>query len=81
MRELPELFDLDVQARSLAYLFLAGAALGLLTLVFPHSELIRDRELVILAGVATAIAVVMYVSADRIRRGSCTPSSRAARSS
>ena len=38
MRELPELFDLGVKARSLAYLFLAGAGLGVLTLVFPHSR-------------------------------------------
>ena len=67
MSRLPELFDLRVKARSLAYLFFAGAALGLLTLVFPHSELIRDRELVILAGIAIAGAVVLFVSADRIR--------------
>ena len=67
MRELPELFDLDVKARSLAYLFLAGAGLGVLTLVFPHSRArSQDRELVILAGVATALSVVMYVFADRI---------------
>ena len=67
MRELHELFDLGVKARSLAYLFLAGAGLGVLTLVFPHSDLVRDRELVILAAVATALSVVMYVLADRLK--------------
>ena len=67
MRELPELFDLGVKARSLAYLFLAGAGLGVLTLVFPHSDLVRDRELVILAAVAAALSVVMYVLADRLK--------------
>ena len=67
MRELPELFDLRLQARSLAYLFIAGAALGLLTLVFPHSDQIRDLELVILAAVAILIAVVIWVFADRVR--------------
>ena len=36
MRDLPELFDLRVKARSLAYLFVAGASLGMLTLVLPH---------------------------------------------
>ena len=67
MRELPELFDLRLQARSLAYLFLAGAALGLLTLVFPHSDQIRDRELVILAAVAILIAALVWAFADRVR--------------
>ena len=66
MRELPELFDLGVKVRSLAYLFLAGASLGLLTLAFPHSEVVRDRELVILAAVAIALAAVMYALAERM---------------
>ena len=67
MRDLPELFDLGVKARSLAYLFLAGAGLGLLTLVFPHSDVIQDRELVILALFAIAMSAVMYALADRLR--------------
>jgi PAS domain S-box-containing protein len=67
VRELPELFDVRVQARSLAYLFLAGSGLGLLTLVFPHSDLIKDRQLIILAAVASAMAVAMWVWADRMR--------------
>ena len=67
MRELPELFDVRVQARSLAYLFIAGAALGLLTLVFPHGEDVDDIALVVLAGVATLIAVAMWAFADRVR--------------
>ena len=66
MREPRELFDLRVQARSLAYLFIAGAALGLLTLVFPHSDEVQDLQLVILAGLASAIAIVMWVWADRV---------------
>jgi PAS domain S-box-containing protein len=56
-----------VQARSLAYLFIAGAALGLLTLVFPHGEDVDDSALFVLAGVATLIAVVMWAWADRVR--------------
>ena len=56
-----------VQARSLAYLFIAGAALGLLTLVFPHGEDVDDIALVVLASVATLIAVVMWVWADHVR--------------
>ena len=56
-----------VQARSLAYLFIAGAALGLLTLVFPHTDEVRDVPLIILAGVAFLIACGMWVWADRVR--------------
>jgi PAS domain S-box-containing protein len=56
-----------IQARSLAYLFIAGAALGLLTLVFPHTDEVRDVPLIILAGVAFLIACVMWLWADRVR--------------
>ena len=56
-----------VQARSLAYLFIAGAALGLLTLVFPHADDVEDVALIVLAGVAALIAVAMWVWADRVR--------------
>jgi len=64
---MPELFDLRVKARSLAYLFTAGAALGLLTLVFPHDDDVRDLQLVVLAGFAVAIGIVVYLYADRVR--------------
>jgi PAS domain S-box-containing protein len=64
---LPELFDLRVKARSLAYLFVAGAALGVLTLAFPHAALIRDGPLIILAAIATAMGLVLYTWADRMR--------------
>jgi PAS domain S-box-containing protein len=64
---LPELFDLRVKARSLAYLFTAGAGLGLVTLAFPHDDEVRDLQLVVLAGIAVTIAGVVYVQADRVR--------------
>jgi PAS domain S-box-containing protein len=63
---LPELFDLRVKARSLAYLFAAGALLGILTLLLPHEEGVRDLQLYVLAGIALAIALLVYVQADRI---------------
>ena len=66
MRQLPELFSLGVKARSLAYLFVAGAALGLLTLVLPHDEGVRDAQLYVLAGIAIAIAALVYVQAERV---------------
>ncbi len=56
-----------VQARSLAYLFIAGAALGLLTLVFPHAADVEDVALIVLAGVAALIAAAMWVGADHMR--------------
>src|SRR3954451_19983839 len=61
-----ELFDRRLKARSLAYVFTAGAALGLLTLAFPHEEKVQDVKLIVLAVVAVAIAVVFYSQADRV---------------
>jgi PAS domain S-box-containing protein len=66
VRELPELFDLGVKARSLAFLFVAGASLGLLTLVLPHDVGVQDLQLYVLAGVAIAVAALIYVQADRV---------------
>ena len=67
MRAFPELFDLRVKARSLAYLFTAGAGLGLVTLAFPHDQAARELQLVVLAAIAVAIAGVVYVESERIR--------------
>ena len=67
MRDLPGLFDVRVKARSLAYLFATGASLGLLTLVFPHSEEVRDVPLIILAASAYVIAAIVWLIADRLR--------------
>src|SRR5918997_1264338 len=64
---LPGLFDVRVKARSLAYLFAAGATLGFLTLVVPHSSEVRDTALVVLAGLAYAIAALILFFADRLR--------------
>jgi PAS domain S-box-containing protein len=66
VRRLPELFDLRVKARSLAYLFVAGASLGLLTLILPHDEGVRDLQLWILAAIAIAVAALIYVQAERV---------------
>jgi PAS domain S-box-containing protein len=67
VRAFPELFDLRVKARSLAYLFTAGAGLGLVTLAFPHDQAARELQLVVLAAIAVAIAGVVYVESERIR--------------
>ena len=45
MTELPELFDLRIKARALAYLFAAGAALAALTLILPHDPAFRETQL------------------------------------
>jgi PAS domain S-box-containing protein len=66
VRRLPELFSLGVKARSLAYLFVAGALLGLLTLLLPHDEGVRDLQLYVLAVIAIAVAALVYVQAERV---------------
>jgi PAS domain S-box-containing protein len=65
--DLPGLFDVRVKARSIAYLFAAGATLGLLTLAFPHDEEVRDVPLIVLAGTAYVVAAVVWVGAERAR--------------
>jgi len=67
VRTLPELFDVRVKARAIAYLFATGAALGLLTVAVPHPSEVNDLALVLLAAGAIAIAAVVWVSRDRIR--------------
>jgi PAS domain S-box-containing protein len=66
VRPLPELFDLGVKARSLAYLFLAGALLGLLTLLLPHDQGVKDLQLYVLAAIAIAVAALVYAQAERV---------------
>ena len=66
MKQLPELFDLGVKSRSLAYLFVAGASLGVLTLVLPHDEAVQDVQLYVLAAIAVAVAALIYVQAERV---------------
>jgi len=63
---MPELFDSRLKARSLAYVFTAGAALGLATLAFPHDQMVEEAKLVGLAGMAVAIALIFYLEADRV---------------
>ena len=64
--ELPELFDLRVKARSLAYLFTAGAVVGVLTFIFPPAT-VMELQLAITWAVALLLAVGIWVYADRIR--------------
>jgi PAS domain S-box-containing protein len=66
MRELPELFDRRVKARSLAYVFTAGGGLGLITLLFPHGGDVREVELILLAAMALGIAAIVFARADRM---------------
>ncbi|MEA2379918.1 MAG: hypothetical protein QOD13_3825 [Thermoleophilaceae bacterium] len=67
MKGLPELFNLRLKARSLAYLFTAGAGLGALSLLLPHDEAVRDLQIWIVVGCALAIGLVLYWTADRVR--------------
>jgi len=67
VRALPELFDVRVKARSIAYLFATGAMLGLLTLAVPHMSEVNDLALALLASAAIVIAAIVWVNGDRIR--------------
>jgi hypothetical protein len=62
-----ELFDARTKARSLAYIFATGAALGCLTLLFPHDDEVNDPALFGLAGLAVVVAGVAWWLAPRIR--------------
>jgi PAS domain S-box-containing protein len=66
LTELPELFDLRIKARALAYLFLAGAALAAFTLVLPHDTSFRDLQLGVIIALAAAIGGLLYWAADRV---------------
>ena len=66
-RGLPELFDLGVKARSLAYLFVAGATVGVLTLVLPHAAEVDERAVLLLVIAAGAVSALLYAYSRRLR--------------
>ena len=65
MKELPELFDLRIKARALAYLFGTGAGLAGITLLLPHDAGFRDTEIWVVVAVAATVGGVLYRYADR----------------
>jgi PAS domain S-box-containing protein len=66
VKELPELFDLRIKARALAYLFAAGAALAALTLILPHDAAFRETQIWVVIAVAALVAGVLFRYADRL---------------
>jgi PAS domain S-box-containing protein len=67
VKELPELFDLRIKARALAYLFAAGAALAALTLTLPHDPEFRETQIWVVIGIAAVVAGALYGYADRLK--------------
>jgi PAS domain S-box-containing protein len=65
--ELPELFDLRIKARALAFLFEAGASLAVLTLILPHDASFDDVALWIIIGCAVLAGPLLYWRAPRCR--------------
>ena len=63
MSKLPELYEVRVKARSLAYLYVAGAALGALALALPHSDDVRELPILLCFGLAAAIGAGVYLRA------------------
>jgi PAS domain S-box-containing protein len=66
VRELPELFDRRVKARSLAYLFLATAAVAVLTVLLPHNPAVNDLALLLVASAALAVAGIVLLRSLRL---------------
>jgi PAS domain S-box-containing protein len=66
MRELPELFDRGIKARSLAYIFAATATVAVLTVLLPHDPAVDVLGLLLLAAGALAIAAILRLRSARI---------------
>jgi PAS domain S-box-containing protein len=65
LTQAPELFDSPLRARSLAYLFIAGALMGVLTLVLPHESSIDEVGLGATAGAAALVGIGLLAGARR----------------
>jgi PAS domain S-box-containing protein len=66
VKPLPELFDLRIKARALAYLFATGGLLAALTLILPHDPDFHDGQIWGVVAVAAFVAIVLYHYADRV---------------
>src|SRR4051794_10447589 len=63
---MPGLFDVRLKARSGAFLFAAGAVLGLLTIVLPHGGSVKELLLLALSAVAIGLSLYLYLRAASI---------------
>jgi PAS domain S-box-containing protein len=66
LRDLPELFHSPVKARSLAFLFGAGALMAGLTIALPHDASIDELGLGLTACVAALVGAALLLSAERV---------------
>jgi PAS domain S-box-containing protein len=66
LTDLPELFDSRLRARSLAYLFCAGAVMAGLTIVLPHGPAVDDLGLGLTAVGAALVGSGLLWASDRI---------------
>lgn len=60
------MFGRRMKATALAYLFLAGGAVGALTLLLPHEEAVKDGPLLGLAALAVLLGVAVLLRADAL---------------
>jgi PAS domain S-box-containing protein len=60
------MFDSRTKARSLAFLFAAGALVCALTVALPHDDAIPDRKVLVVAAVSLVLALVFSRYAARI---------------
>ena len=61
-----ELFGREVKAKALAYLYVAGGAVGAITLLLPHAESVNDGPLYALVALGLAVGVLLLLRADSV---------------
>ena len=62
----PSTFDSRTKARSLAFLFAAGALVGVLTVAFPHEDNVAERPVLLVAAVSLVLALTCLRLSGRI---------------
>jgi PAS domain S-box-containing protein len=61
-----QLFGGRTAARALGFVFLAGSAIGVVTLLLPHDDVVDDGPLYALVATATALGLLFVARADRM---------------
>lgn len=57
----PSLFSRETAARSLGYLFIGGATVGVITLILPHDAIVKELPLYGLAALAVAVGLIAVI--------------------
>ena len=63
------MFDTRTKARSLAFLYLAGALICVLTVLLPHVETVQEGSVLVLAAISLTLAFVLLHYAGQVSEG------------